>query len=67
MQNKFKDRLVEARKKKGLSQEALGHEIGSRQEEISNYERGISTPGIEKLLLLAAALEVSTDYLTGYI
>lgn len=59
----FKDRLKEARTKKGLSQSALCKAIGIHVTNISRYERGENKPNTEILQKIANALDVTTDYL----
>lgn len=53
------------RKKKGLSQAALGKAIGTSGDVIGRYERGDIKPSIEVVAKIADALEVSVDYLIG--
>ena len=53
------------RKKKGLSQAALGKLIGTSGDVIGRYERGDIKPSIEVVAKIADALEVSVDYLIG--
>ncbi|MEC0370853.1 helix-turn-helix domain-containing protein [Paenibacillus chibensis] len=59
------DRLIRLRKNKGLTQEDLGNKINSTKGTISNYENGHSTPPSEALVLIANALNTTTDYLLG--
>jgi len=61
----FGERLTEARKKKGFSQERLGELIGVDKRIISRYETGKTEPSIEVARKLADALGVSLDHLTG--
>ena len=51
------NRLKQARKEKGLSQEELANLIGLKVGTVSKYEQGDRTPGIGKLQLIANALE----------
>ncbi|MDO5981454.1 helix-turn-helix domain-containing protein [Flavivirga spongiicola] len=53
------------RKKKKLSQSALGKIIGTSGDVIGRYERGDITPSIDVVSKIADALEVSVDYLIG--
>ncbi len=53
------------RKKKGLSQAALGKMIGTSGDVIGRYERGDIKPSIDVVSKIADALEVSIDYLMG--
>ena len=59
----FKDRLREARKKAGYSQEALGQLIGLRKQTISDYERGYSEPDMKAITDLMHHLQVDANYL----
>jgi transcriptional regulator with XRE-family HTH domain len=54
-----------ARVDRGFSQRALAKASGIFQGHISHFERGRRQPLIHNLVRLAAALEVSTDYLLG--
>lgn len=53
------------RKRKNLSQSALGKEVGTSGDIIGRYERGIITPSIEVIIKIADTLEVSIDFLVG--
>ena len=44
------NRLKQARKEKGLSQEELANLIGLKVGTVSKYEQGARTPGIFKLV-----------------
>ena len=63
------NKLVELRKKHGLSQEELGFELnnasdfGVSRQSISDWENGRSEPKLENIKLLAKALNVSCDTL----
>ncbi|PIQ50222.1 MAG: transcriptional regulator [Cytophagales bacterium CG12_big_fil_rev_8_21_14_0_65_40_12] len=59
------EQLMLLRKKKGLSQSALGKVIGTSGDVVGRYERGLMAPSIEAIIKLADALEVSIDYLVG--
>lgn len=59
----FKERLKQARIKKGLSQNQLAKEIGVHVTNISRYERGENRPTSEVLTKLANALDVTGDFL----
>lgn len=58
-------RLRAARSAKKWTQEQLGKKVNTTKGTISNYENGHSTPSNEMLLLLASALDTTTDYLLG--
>lgn len=61
----FGKRLLEARKKKGLSQEEVAKKINTKAPVIGRYERNEAKPSIEAAAKLAQHLEVSLDYLVG--
>jgi transcriptional regulator with XRE-family HTH domain len=61
------EQITTLRKRKGLSQAALGKLIGTSGDIIGRYERGVITPSIDVMIKMADALEVSLDYLTGKI
>ncbi len=56
-------RLVQLRKQKGLSQEALAEKLNLSRQAISKWERGESSPDIENIIQLAKFYEVSFDEL----
>lgn len=58
----FKDKLIHQRKLVGLSQTEIGEKIGRSKSVISNWERGISDPTHEDIVLLCNTLEVSLDF-----
>ncbi|KAB7728159.1 helix-turn-helix domain-containing protein [Rudanella paleaurantiibacter] len=58
-------KIKELRRKKGITQEKLGVEIGVSGAAVSDYERGKSQPDLEKLLSLARIFEVSVEELIG--
>jgi transcriptional regulator with XRE-family HTH domain len=53
------------RKKKKLSQAALGKIIGTSSDVVGRYERGDIKPSIDVVAKITDALEVSVDYLIG--
>ena len=67
MENKniFGCRVLEQRKKLGLSQGELGAKIGLTHKAISTIESGKRGTSLEKLIELAYAFQVSADYLLG--
>lgn len=56
-------KILELRKKKGLSQEQLGDRIGVTRQTISNWELGETSPNTEQLKLLSKELNISIDEL----
>lgn len=56
-------RIAQFRKEKGLSQEALAELVGVSRQAVSKWELDEAQPDAAKIVLLAQALEVSTDQL----
>ncbi|HKI73919.1 MAG TPA: XRE family transcriptional regulator [Pseudomonadales bacterium] len=56
-------RLIRARRAKGLSLRALGARLGTSAMAISKYERGITTPSPEVLQRLLDALDIDAAFL----
>ena len=61
----FGEVLAQLRQKRRISQAELGRAIFVSGGTISNYEKGVHFPDVEKLLLLADYFNVTTDYLLG--
>ncbi len=61
----FGQRLLETRKKKGVSQEEIAKYLGTKGPVIGRYERDEMKPSIEVAAKMATMLEVSLDYLVG--
>jgi len=61
----FGDNMMLLRKKKKLSQAALGKIIGTSGDVVGRYERGDITPSIDVVSKIADTLEVSIDFLIG--
>lgn len=59
----FGKRLVEMRKKRGLTQQQLCELVGVHVSHISNYENGRSQPTLDTIRRLALALDVTADEL----
>lgn len=53
------------RELKGLTQEELGRLVGKEKSTIGCYETGVRSPRVETLTLIARALAVSMDELSG--
>ena len=60
---KLPEKIIYCRKKAGLTQEALAEQISVSRQSISKWETGDAAPEIGKLLLLANAFDVTTDWL----
>lgn len=61
----FHEQLITLRKQKGLSQEQLGERLGVTRQTISKWELGITTPEMDKLILLSDLFQISIDELVG--
>lgn len=59
----FATRLTDARKRQGLTQQALADRIGTHVTQIRRYEAGTSAPTLDVLRNLAIGLSVSIDSL----
>ena len=57
------NKILELRKKNGLSQEQLGEKVNVTRQTISNWELGETSPNPEQLKLLSKSLKVSIDEL----
>ena len=61
----FGKRLLEARKRKGISQDELAKHLGTKGPAIGRYERDEMKPSIDATAKMAELLDVSLDYLVG--
>lgn len=61
----FRDRLKQAREEQHLTQAELAEKTGLPPSSISHFENGPRKPSFDNLRRLAAALNVTTDYLLG--
>ena len=59
----FADRLKDARRGCGLSQEELAEQLDVSRQAVGKWEQGQSYPEVEKLLALCAVLNTSMDAL----
>ncbi len=59
----FKERIFQARKAKGFSQEELAELVGVSRQAVSKWETGEAMPDMEKLVALCHALELDFEYL----
>ena len=57
------EKILQARKDRGLSQEQLATQVGVSRQAISKWELGESTPELENILQLSKVFSLSTDYL----
>lgn len=60
---KFNEKLIELRKKEGLSQEELGYKLNVTRQTISKWELGQTTPEMEKLSEISNIFGISVDNL----
>lgn len=60
---KLSEKILYCRKKALMSQEALAERVGVSRQAVSKWETGEAAPEIGKLLLLAQAFDVTTDWL----
>ena len=60
---KFNEKLIELRKKQGLSQEELGYKLNVTRQTISKWELGQTTPEMDKLAEISKIFNVSVDEL----
>ena len=58
-------RIAQKRKELGLSQEALGDQLGLSRQSIYKWESDSSVPEIEKLIALSKLFDVSVGWLLG--
>jgi len=63
----FPKRLKEARRRRGLTQTTLGRRTHIPISSIEKFETGARLPSADSLRVIAAALNVSSDYLLGVI
>lgn len=59
----FSDRLAAARKENGLTQKDVAEKLNVSFQAVSQWERGETTPDIDKLADIACVLSVSLDWL----
>lgn len=58
-------RIADRRKQLNLSQEEVAFRIGSTQNQISRYERGLNEPTAKVIVRFAEALETTPNELLG--
>lgn len=59
----FSEKLLELRRKEGLSQEQLADRLGVTRQSVSKWESGAAAPELSKLVALSDLFSVSVDYL----
>ena len=60
---KFNEKLIELRKREGLSQEELGYKLNVTRQTVSKWELGQTTPEMDKLAEMSKIFNVSVDEL----
>lgn len=63
--NTFKQRLIDKRKERDLSQSELARKTGLQPSAISHFEAGRRKPSFANIRALATALNTTADYLLG--
>ncbi|WP_162163886.1 helix-turn-helix domain-containing protein [Acholeplasma hippikon] len=63
---KYKVKIQELRKEKGLSQQELADKLNISQMMISKYENKSIDPSLERLVEIASILDVSLDELVEF-
>ena len=61
--NRFGQNLRKIRRMRGLTQEALGRQIGIQRSGVSKYEKGRVKPDVAKLAQICRALDISPQEL----
>ena len=62
----FKDNLVQLRKMKKMTQEAIAEKLGVTRQAVAKWEAGETVPDLDKCRLLADLFGVSLDDLANY-
>ena len=57
------DKIIELRKKAGMSQDELAEQMDVSRQSVSKWEGAQSVPDLSKILKLSEIFGVSTDYL----
>ena len=58
----FADKLIQLRKKNGLSQEELADKVGVSRQAVSKWESAQSIPDIDKVIALSGLVSQSIIY-----
>ena len=59
----FSEKLMDLRRRSGMSQEQLADRLGVTRQSVSKWESGIAAPELAKLITLSDLFGVSVDYL----
>lgn len=65
MTNTLPQRMKRIRCLRNMSQGDLAEKCGMNRVQVSHYECGQRAPGVDRLVDICKALEVSADYLIG--
>lgn len=57
------DKIIQLRKKSGMSQDELAELINVSRQSVSKWEGALSVPDLDKILKMSEIFGVSTDYL----
>lgn len=57
------DKILDLRKKSGLSQEELAYKLGVSRQAVSKWESAQAIPDLNRIIKLAEVFSISTDYL----
>ena len=60
---KFNEKLMELRRKEGLSQEELGYKLDVTRQTVSKWELGQTTPEMDKIVAMSKIFNISVDQL----
>lgn len=60
---KFGEKLIQLRRKEGMSQEQLAAQMGITRQSVSKWESGSTLPELTKLIAISELFNVSVDYL----
>ena len=61
----LKERLLQLRKEKGVTQSRVAFDLGITTSAYANYEQGTREPSVSTIIKLCKYFNVSTDYLLG--
>lgn len=61
----FNDKLLQLRKKAGLTQAELAEAVNVSRQAVSKWEMGTAVPDVENMLSLSKLFSVSVDYLVN--
>ena len=65
MNRKFIDKLVELRKEMPISQAKLAKALGTHQQTVARWEKGITEPDTQMIAKICVFFNISADELLG--